>query len=185
MNIKQHIEAGHYEKVSDHVYALRTRDGEKAFIYTTRHHPEWEIVGGIDGETEAFCWQADGKIRGSKTDDPRDLLPPPPRKVKERGWAVINKTSGESRFFATHMPAGFDPDETLVDATLEFEVPWSAEPVAQEASGATDAQWRARLARYRPGKFWLEGDWGPRPESGNSRVPADMLGEWYKQVESK
>lgn len=43
-------------------------------------------------------------------------------------------------------------------------------------------QWRARLWRYRPGKFWLEGDWGPRPESGRSRVPPEVLGEWRERV---
>ena len=45
----------------------------------------------------------------------------------------------------------------------------------------SEQQWRARLARYRPGKFWLEGDWGPRPESGNARVPAALLAEWRNQ----
>src|SRR5256885_771857 len=45
----------------------------------------------------------------------------------------------------------------------------------------TEAQWRARLARYRPGKFWLEGDWGPRPESGNARVPPNLLADWRRQ----
>ena len=43
-------------------------------------------------------------------------------------------------------------------------------------------QWRARLWSYKPGKFWLEGDWGPRPESGRSRVPAEVLGEWRERV---
>lgn len=38
-------------------------------------------------------------------------------------------------------------------------------------------QWRARLRGYRPGRFWL-GDWGPRPESGRSIVPADILADW-------
>jgi hypothetical protein len=52
------------------------------------------------------------------------------------------------------------------------------------AERETDAQWRARLARYRPGKFWLEGDWGPRPESGQARVPAGLLAEWRKQAEA-
>jgi hypothetical protein len=42
-------------------------------------------------------------------------------------------------------------------------------------------QWRARLRRYRPGKFWMEGDWGPRPESGSSRVPPALLAEWRQQ----
>jgi len=46
------------------------------------------------------------------------------------------------------------------------------------------AQWRARLARYRPGKFWLEGDWGPRPESGAARVPAPLLAEWHRRQEA-
>jgi hypothetical protein len=48
----------------------------------------------------------------------------------------------------------------------------------------SDTQWRARLARYRPGKFWLEGDWGPRPESGQSRVPPGMLADWRRQQEA-
>lgn len=43
-------------------------------------------------------------------------------------------------------------------------------------------QWRARMWRYRPGKFWLEGDWGPRPETGRSRVPAEVLGEWRDRI---
>jgi hypothetical protein len=46
-----------------------------------------------------------------------------------------------------------------------------------------DGQWRARLRGYKPGRFWLEGDWGPRPESGQSRVPAGLLGEWLQQAE--
>lgn len=41
-----------------------------------------------------------------------------------------------------------------------------------------DGQWRVRLKSYKPGKFWLEGDWGPRPESGRSRVPGHLLSEW-------
>lgn len=48
----------------------------------------------------------------------------------------------------------------------------------------SEAQWRARLARYRPGKFWLEGDWGPRPESGEARVPAALLAEWRRRQEA-
>jgi hypothetical protein len=51
-----------------------------------------------------------------------------------------------------------------------------------ETAGTIDrdgeGQWRARLRSYRPGRFWLEGDWGPRPESGESRVPAELLEAW-------
>jgi chlorinating enzyme len=48
----------------------------------------------------------------------------------------------------------------------------------------SEAQWNARLARYRPGKFWLEGDWGPRPETGQSRVPAELLAAWRRRQEA-
>jgi hypothetical protein len=61
--------------------------------------------------------------------------------------------------------------------------PDAAEGPAGDLPGRdSDVQWRARLARYRPGKFWLEGDWGPRPESGSSRVPPDLLADWRRQA---
>jgi hypothetical protein len=57
----------------------------------------------------------------------------------------------------------------------------AAKAVAGTVDRDSGGQWRARLRGYRPGKFWLEGDWGPRPESGQSRVPAELLGEWLLQ----
>jgi hypothetical protein len=48
----------------------------------------------------------------------------------------------------------------------------------------SEAHWRARLRGYRPGGFWLEGDWGARPESGHSRVPAPILAEWRASRET-
>lgn len=53
------------------------------------------------------------------------------------------------------------------------------------AAHDTESQWRARLRSYRPGKLWLEGDWGPRPESGRSRVPAELLAEWQARQPSR
>jgi hypothetical protein len=49
----------------------------------------------------------------------------------------------------------------------------------------SESQWRARLRSYRPGKFWLEGDWGPRPESGHSRVPPALLEEWQARQKAR
>ncbi|MDB5691880.1 MAG: hypothetical protein JWO81_943, partial [Alphaproteobacteria bacterium] len=60
----------------------------------------------------------------------------------------------------------------------------AASPAEGVPERETEAQWRARLARYRPGKFWLEGDWGPRPESGQARVPPNLLADWRKQSEA-
>lgn len=67
--------------------------------------------------------------------------------------------------------------------------PFSALGDAADATLPTDrdsdSQWRSRLRRYRPGKFWLEGDWGPRPESGRSRVPDAVLGEWRERQDAQ
>ena len=56
--------------------------------------------------------------------------------------------------------------------------PLGARDVGSAGSYDDDGQWRVRLKSYRPGRFWLEGDWGPRPESGQSRVPGHLLAEW-------
>lgn len=42
----------------------------------------------------------------------------------------------------------------------------------------SEGQWQARLKKYRRGGFWMENDWGPRPESGRSRVPDHILAQW-------
>lgn len=52
---------------------------------------------------------------------------------------------------------------------------------ASPAVDESDLQWRARLKSYRPGRFWLEGDWGPRPEAQGTRVPAALLAEWRER----
>jgi hypothetical protein len=49
---------------------------------------------------------------------------------------------------------------------------------ATTVNSDSESQWRARLKAYTAGAFWLEGDWGPRPESGASRVPVAVLAEW-------
>jgi hypothetical protein len=55
-------------------------------------------------------------------------------------------------------------------------------PDPLSSDGVSETQWRARLSKYRPGRFWLEGDWGPRPESGQSRVPPELLAEWRQRT---
>ncbi len=53
----------------------------------------------------------------------------------------------------------------------------AAAGVSSTVAHDTDDQWRARLRGYRPDRFW-HGDWGPRPESGRSVVPPDILADW-------
>ena len=75
-----------------------------------------------------------------------------------------------------HPPAGRPPERPASQGENR------KDPALPERE--TEAQWRARLARYRPGKFWLEGDWGPRPESGHARVPPNLLADWRRQSEA-
>lgn len=52
-------------------------------------------------------------------------------------------------------------------------------PDKPEDFGVSTSPWKARLRKYRPGGFWNEGDWGPRPETGLNRViPAEIYDEW-------
>mgnify|MGYP006921341562 CR=1 FL=1 len=53
------------------------------------------------------------------------------------------------------------------------------------AIGVDDAEfnrWKSRLARYRPGGFWLDA-WGDRPESGNPGIPAALMADWKQRID--
>ena len=52
-------------------------------------------------------------------------------------------------------------------------------PVASAQAPVSDleAQWSARLSRYRPGGFWPS-QWGNRPEQGNRDIPPAALEAW-------
>lgn len=66
---------------------------------------------------------------------------------------------------------------------------WLDQPAPQAnlgASGGTadDAEysrWKARMAVYKPGKFWLD-TWGPKPEDGRPpSCPADLYDAWKQR----
>jgi hypothetical protein len=50
----------------------------------------------------------------------------------------------------------------------QFNLPPSAPP---------ETEWWPRLRTYKPGGWWSP-MWGPRPESGQSFVPKDILARW-------
>lgn len=51
-----------------------------------------------------------------------------------------------------------------------FEKPDTRMPAATE--------WWPRLAKYKPGSFWLDNLWGPRPETGRCIAPPHELEKW-------
>lgn len=70
------------------------------------------------------------------------------------------------------------PDAPRPDAPMSGASAARARVAPATVDRDSDQHWRARLRGYRPGGFWLEGDWGPRPESGRSRVPRPILADW-------
>jgi len=48
-----------------------------------------------------------------------------------------------------------------------------------------DAQWRARISGWRPGKMWLRGDWGPEPGEPGCRVPPAIYSEWAAKKQER
>lgn len=88
MNIKEHIEAGHYS--GDPVVLVPTKDAGVARIYSTRLVGKSPLLGvvpaGICGWNPCL-WTEDGRAQFIGSDC--DLLPPAPRKVKVTAWGII------------------------------------------------------------------------------------------------
>lgn len=98
MNIKEHIQAGHYPVDEKGRALVPMRNGATATVYTVQHGDPWPIAGSFkdDGFINGFslvCWQADGRI-SSSSEAPRDLMPPALRKVRVVAWALVGKQSG-------------------------------------------------------------------------------------------
>ena len=141
MNIKQHIEAGHYPKDEKGRALVPMRNGKTAIIYLTDYdNPDfavWQIVGRIAGrhEMEPRCWQVNGGFHGDTAlgvCSPLDLLPPPPRKVEVKRWAIVRANDRSIvKIFDTEADAksarNMYDDETrrpIVELTGSYEQEW-------------------------------------------------------------
>ncbi len=132
MNIKEHIDAGHYPvKDEKGRQVVPMKDGRKATICATDGPDGEEIVGwrsGHEGENPAVCsWQENGcwEVKSCAL----DLLPPPPRKVKVTRWCVRRISDGyHIGTFGTEAAAKecCPADRFRVfPLTGEYEEPWS------------------------------------------------------------
>lgn len=124
MNIKEHIEAGHYPKDEKGRPLVPTRDGDTVIVCATDRPGACPIVGyAMGGSDNGFAYYADSSR----------LLPPPPRKVKVTGWSVVQKGGGlaacnhdtreeaERSLRNNYVTTGIG----VVELTGEYEEPWA------------------------------------------------------------
>ncbi len=124
MNIKEHIEAGHYPVDEKGRALVPMRNGSSATIYAT-DGPDEPIVGLRPRVIST--WRASGQWNIHGHND-YDLLPPPPRKVKVTRWAVLQKDGccwGNYADRETAKSWASYHDGILVELTGEYEEPGS------------------------------------------------------------
>lgn len=126
MNIREHIEAGHYPKDEKGRALVPMCNHGVATIYATDHTDGGMVIVGrvsVAGQDHLQHWRADGvQERAAKL----GLLPPPPRKVKMVRWHAIDKQQNTLGWWGDE-PAKCDipADCRLVRFTGEYEEPWS------------------------------------------------------------
>jgi hypothetical protein len=126
MNIKEHIEAGHYERDDTGRALVPMRNGERATIYAT-DCPGNEPIVGVTKDTGAETWSAAGSYTADRTTTTLDLLPPPPRKVKVTAWALFARKADEVSVITLdpETAANWRTYNEVVEITGEYEEPWS------------------------------------------------------------
>lgn len=124
MNIREHIEAGHYPKDEKGRALVPMRAGGTAVIVATDlPHEIFPIFGWTAAMGTQRQWQAGGR-NSLSGEGAHDLLPPPPHKVKVTG--KIRYTNGDFAVWDFHSKPGrmWKEGEEVSFAT-EYEEPWS------------------------------------------------------------
>lgn len=131
MNIKQHIEAGHYPTDSKGRALVPVIGGATATICATDAPGARPVIGFIRGpkSTDTVCeclWTAEG-VHNIPAGAWVDLLPPPPRKVEVKGWMIVNRFGKSVRITDTSRESitnDMRDGDTLVELTGSYEEPW-------------------------------------------------------------
>lgn len=96
--------------------------------------------------------------------------------IKFRAYWTDGKGSGSRKTAKGWRQAWQNWIGKVVDRGFVTDGP-SPVATAQPAVSDLEAQWSARLSRYRPGGFWPS-QWGNRPEQGNRDIPPAALEAW-------
>lgn len=144
MNIKEHIEAGHYPTDEKGRALVPMQNGSTACIIALDNpvRPAWCIVGFMlrSVAIEPHVWLASGGFHNDPPSgvSPLNLLPPPPKKVKVTGGAIVDRNGNVLHFHTNGKTAqeiatewgksiaykDFAPLRG-VELTGEYEEPWS------------------------------------------------------------
>lgn len=129
MNIRDHIEAGHYPKDDKGRALVPVRDGTMVYTILCTDRPGSEpIVGFCAAITNSWqCWPEDGSCEHGLS-----LLPPPPRKVEVKRWAVIRRNDGsvanwwdsEADAKCAVMDRPDAQNRIIIQMTGSYEEPW-------------------------------------------------------------
>jgi len=132
MNIKEHIDAGHYPKDEKGRALVPMRCGRTATILATDlPFGHFRIIGHIgDSVTQ---WMPCGHQYSDERERPADLLPPPPRKVKSMATLCIPMRDGKRDIHRVTEVllgdctenGGYNKEWKYVLLTGEYEEPWS------------------------------------------------------------
>lgn len=126
MNIKEHIEAGHYPKDERGRALVPRANGETVVIYAT-DAPKGQPIVGHDGDGVG-CWGANGYYDERNGDGARrlNLLPPPPRKVEVKAYGYAKRSTGElvRPEIDDPGPPGFKDTHCRVELTGSYEEEW-------------------------------------------------------------
>jgi len=123
MNIKKHIEAGHYPTDEKGRALVPMRDGPTATILATDVGDNWTVVGHCLGQV--YRWNDIGISRSSEPGYAGQLLPPPPRKVEVKRWAEVRLSDRTVLvvFASSCIAAGHG--NVMVELTGSYDEPWS------------------------------------------------------------
>src|SRR5262245_61963841 len=138
MNIKEHIEAGHYPTDEKGRALVPSIDGGVATIAAADAPGSWVIMGWLKGygslsSTSQASWNADGspgRFHGSYADRVLPALAPPkPRKVQIRRWVEHDPEADYfSSTWKSDKPGGGVTARVgcvILELTGEYEEPWS------------------------------------------------------------
>lgn len=135
MNIKEHIEAGHYpldEKGRALVPMLHGGHAEEGIVISTDVPGPYPIVvaeKSAPSGYEVSLHNEFGECIGKRSGQDLKILPPSPKKVKVSGWAAFTCRGTRIGTFDqehdAHACSKHYPDYRIVELTGEYEEPWA------------------------------------------------------------